>query len=232
MRLLENSKYVVEKKVIEDGLRHENAAVVIDEPYAAVIKIGGWYKCVFDDLRDYSCFGKKYGLHGDVCLMGAPQSATNGACITYAYLDPMPPEPRPIAGMEIKRLAPSLAGVVLDAYHNPGGGYTVDSIAELMRLKGVFGAIVGGKLAGFIGRHGDGSMGMLEVFEPFRRRGIAAELEKFLITYVMTFGRTPFCDVFTDNPVSLALQSKIGLVRGCGYTYWMDTEKDRVPLWK
>lgn len=221
MKLFENGKFSVERAVIEDGIRFENATVVIDERAAAVIDMGRWCKCVFKDERDYSCFKEKYGIGGDVCLIGAPEGLADNPCYTFAYLNPMPPAPIAIDGVEIKRLAPSLAGVVLDAYHNPGGGYTVERMAEIMRTKGVFGAIAGGKLAGFIGRHGDGNMGMLEVFESFRRRGIAAELEKFLITYVMTFARVPICDVYADNPASIALQGKLGLTKGVGCTYWI-----------
>lgn len=226
MKLFESGKFAVERAAMEDGLKFENAKVVIDEPNAAVIDMGRWSKCVFADARDYSCFTQKYGISGDVCLIGAPEGLADDPCYTYAYLNPMPPAPVAVNGMEIKRLAPSLAEVVLAAYHNPGGGYTVERMAGIMRDKGVFGAIVGGKLAGFIGRHGDGNMGMLEVFEPFRRRGIAAELEKFLITYVMTFGRVPICDVYADNPASMALQNKLGLIKGVGCTYWISTDKE------
>ena len=161
-----------------------------------------------------------------MCMLGAPEGLAPDPCFTYAYLEPMPPLSTLPSGVEIKRHSPSLAETVLNAYHNPGGGYTVERIAAIMRDKGVFGAIANGKLAGFIGRHRDGSMGMLEVFEPYRRRGIAIALEKFLITYVMTFGRTPFCDVYCDNPASIALQGKLGLRKGCGYTYWRSTDKD------
>lgn len=221
-----DGKYAVERAVLEDAVNNENAEVVVDEPTAAVISMGRWYKCVFKDARDYTCYADKYGIRGDACLLGAPEGLAENPCITYAYLDTMPPLPDIISGVEIKRLAPSLAPTVLNAYHNPGGGYTVERIADIMRTKGIFGAIANGKLAGFIGRHGDGSMGMLEVFEPFRRRGIAAALEKFLITYVMTFGRTPVCDVFTDNPASMALQQKLGLTKGVGFTYWISRDEE------
>lgn len=225
MKLLNSDKYIVERAVIEDTLRFENAEVIIDEDDASVIRSGSWYKCVFKDERDYIDYEDKFGIKGNVCLFGAPKLNRDG-CFTYAYLNPMPPLPEQVSGVEIKRLAPSLAGTVLAAYHNGESGYTLESMERIMRDRGVFGAIADGKLAGFIGRHGDGSMGMLEVFEPFRRRGIAAMLEKFLMTYVMTFGRTPKCDVYTDNAASMALQSKLGLTKGCGYTYWIDEDED------
>ena len=224
MKLLCDDKYIVERAVIEDTVRFENAEVVIDEDCASVIRSGSWYKCVFKDEREYTDY-KKYGLTGNVCLLGAPKLDLDG-CFTYAYLNPMPPLPDTVSGVEVKRLASSLAETVLKAYHNGESGYTTERMEELMREKGVFGAIAEGKLAGFIGRHGDGSMGMLEVFEPFRRRGLAAMLEKFLITYIMTFGRIPKCDVYTDNVASMSLQAKLGLTKGIGYTYWIDEEKE------
>lgn len=225
MKLLKSEKYAVERAAFEDVLNNENATVVIDEPHAAVIKMGDLFKCVFADERDYSCFMQKYGIGGHVCLLGAPQGLYDNPCRTFAYLNAMPPLPEIISGVEIKRLAPSLAEVVLSKYHNGESGYTLERMDYLMREKGVFGAIVEGKLAGFIGRHNDGNMGMLEVFEPFRRRGIAAELEKFLITYIMTFSRVPLCDVYTDNLASMALQGKLGLTQGIGCTYWIDTDE-------
>ena len=226
MKLLNNPKYAVERAAIEDLVKFEGAEVVIDEPYAAAVKMGTWYKCVFSEQSDYNCYRKKYGISGDACLLGAPQGLYDDPCITFAYLNAMPPSTEKSNRAEIKRLAPSLAQTVLSAYHNGESGYTLERMEYLMREKGVFGAIADGKLAGFIGRHGDGNMGMLEVFPEFRRRGLAAQLETFLITYIMTFGRVPVCDVYTDNPASLALQAKLGLTKGVGYTYWISEDKE------
>ncbi len=129
--------------------------------------------------------------------------------------------PLPDGSVAIKRLAPSLAETVREAYVKHGAaGYTVEQVAALMRDKGIFGAIVGGKLAGFVGRHADGNIGMLEVFEPFRRRGLGRALAEFMIAYVMTFGRTPICDVFTDNAASLSMQDKLGMTAARGLTFW------------
>ena len=113
---------------------------------------------------------------------------------------------------------------MLDAYSNHGS-YTVEDMADIMREKGVFGAIADGKLVGFIGRHDDGSMGMLEVFDSARRRGGGSALERFLSTCGMTYGRTPYCDVFTDNPGSLALQQKLGLTSGADHTFCTKIDK-------
>ncbi|MCX4313532.1 MAG: GNAT family N-acetyltransferase [Clostridia bacterium] len=225
-----DKKYAVARAVLEDNVAFEGATVVVDDEKAAVIKCGDMHKAVFADISDFSDYADRYGLYGKLCFLGAPSDAPERVgfdaepCTTYAYFGELPPAADIPSGVTVKRLAATLADVVLEHYHNPGGGYTVPRIAEIMRSKGVFGAIKDGRLVGFIGRHGDGSMGMLEVFDGARRMGLGGALERFMINYVMTFGRIPYCDVFEDNPASLALQEKLGLTAGVGHTFWCEVE--------
>lgn len=227
MKILERHDRRVEAAVLFDALS-EGGEFLLHDERAAIVRIGDWTKCVTGSADDIAKYKAKGLLDGNVCYVGAPLEAQSlfevydAPCKTFAYLNKMPPEFD--GAVTVKRLAPSLAETVRGAYCGDDGIYTVDEMAELMRGKGVFGAIVDGKLAGFIGRHDDGSMGMLEVFEPFRRRGIAAALEKFLIGYIMTFLRVPHCDVYTDNPASLALQEKLGLTASSGYTFWVPSK--------
>lgn len=67
-----------------------------------------------------------------------------------------------------------------------------------------------GELIGFIGTHGDGSMGMLEVLPQYRRHHIGEELEKRLITKIIAAGKTPFCHIIEGNEKSMNLQKKLG----------------------
>ena len=230
MKLLDRSEYKVERVTFDDVINFENATPIVHDERAAVVRIGRWSMCAFADLKDFNEYADRYDLHGKVCLIGAPKDAPKLLgfeaipCISYAYLNPMPPAVDLPRGVEIKRLAPSLAETVVNAYTNRGGGYDKERMAEIMRSKGVFGAIADGKLAGFIGRHSDGSMGMLEVFDGFKHKGIGAALERFLINYVMTFGRTPVCDVYTDNAASIALQNKLGLTPSIGYAFWFENK--------
>ena len=85
----------------------------------------------------------------------------------------------------------------------------------------VIGAFVDGELAGFTGIHSEGAMGMLEVFEPFRRRGIAYALEICQINRELAKGHTPYAQIFSDNEKSLALQKKTGLKISGGRVYWI-----------
>lgn len=223
--LLENPELKVEAAVIDDVVRFEHARVIAHDEHAAIVKAGETYKCVFDDIDRAREYIARFGIRGKACLLNMPADAPAilgldaAACKTFAYLAPMPPLPD--GSVAIKRLAPSLAETVREAYVKHGAaGYTVEQVAALMRDKGIFGAIVGGKLAGFVGRHADGNIGMLEVFEPFRRRGLGRALAEFMIAYVMTFGRTPICDVFTDNAASLSMQDKLGMTAARGLTFW------------
>lgn len=78
--------------------------------------------------------------------------------------------------------------------------------------KGVmYGAFLEESLAGFIGLHEEGSMGMLEVLEPYRRRGAALALESDCINRQLSLGFLPYCQIDTENEASFALQRKLGL---------------------
>ena len=68
-----------------------------------------------------------------------------------------------------------------------------------------------GQRVGFIGQHLEGSMGLLEILPPFRRRGFGAELERFLIGRMLDQGLIPYCQFETDNLPSSLLQEKLGL---------------------
>jgi len=67
-----------------------------------------------------------------------------------------------------------------------------------------------GQLAGFMGMHAEGAMGMLEILPQFRRQGFASLLEKKYCRYLLNQGRIPYCDIIMDNTPSLALHKKLG----------------------
>ena len=91
----------------------------------------------------------------------------------------------------------------------------------LLERKALFGLFREGQLAGFIGKHAEGSMGLLEVLPPFRRQGIARTLESFLIDRELRQGNRPYCQVFWDNEASLALQKKLGFRLAEGFVMWL-----------
>lgn len=109
--------------------------------------------------------------------------------------------------------------------------HTREEIARFLRKGAIYGAFVSETadaeglnkevLAGFIGTHEEGSIGMLEVFEPFRKRGIAQALEKYMFNRTLEKGFTPYGQVFTDNEASFRLQEKLGLKVSKKKIYWI-----------
>ena len=70
-----------------------------------------------------------------------------------------------------------------------------------------------GQLFGFIGRHEDGSMGMMEILPEYRRQGWGERLERALIKIVLSEGELPYGHVIVGNEASARLQEKLGLIR-------------------
>ena len=86
------------------------------------------------------------------------------------------------------------------------------------RVSGLF---VNGDLVGFIGFHSEGSMGMLHVFDGYRRQGYARLLEMHDIDMALAMGLIPYCHVFFSNTASQALQARLGLERGERPIWWL-----------
>ena len=78
-----------------------------------------------------------------------------------------------------------------------------------------------GRLAGFIGEHLEGAMGLLYIFPEYRRKGYASALENYYIRETMKKGMVPFCQVETDNQASLKLQRSIGMTVSENIISWM-----------
>lgn len=75
----------------------------------------------------------------------------------------------------------------------------------------LFAAEYNGRLAGFMGLHSDGSMGLLETFPEYRKLGIGRAIEKFFINFCLDKGWTPYGQVFLDNDASFSLQEHLGM---------------------
>ena len=75
----------------------------------------------------------------------------------------------------------------------------------------LFAAEFEGKLAGFMGLHSDGSMGLLETFPEYRKLGIGRAIEKFFINFCLDRGWTPYGQVFINNEASFSLQEHLGM---------------------
>lgn len=230
MDFLDKKENALLRAVINDKIAVGGQLIVNDE-HGAIVKVGDAHVCAFDSVGGFTAYAEKYGISGEVCVIGAPRSFAEETGVksnlhkTFVFTDELPPVYD--RGACIRRLAPTLAGYLSKEYHNGYGGYDENKMRAILESGSVFGLFDDSKLAGFIGEHTEGGMGMLTVLEPFRRRGYGLTLEKFMIGYVMSAGRAAYCDVDMTNASSLALQSKLGLVAAPGYTFWiMQYESD------
>lgn len=92
----------------------------------------------------------------------------------------------------------------------PLGYATEDELRALLRVGKMLGAFDGERLVGFIGEHACGSLGMLQVLEPFRRRGWGRALMAAKVNEQLARGWTPWSETFPDNKASLSLQRSLG----------------------
>lgn len=138
-------------------------------------------------------------------------------CWQMGYLRPTPP-PVPDCGAEVRQLELSHLPVVVEHYTDDGtdDGY----LSGLIEQGELYGAFHGDTLMGFIGRHAEGSMGLLEVLPQYRRRGIAALLQTRMIALELSRGRIPYGQVFDGNDASMALQRSLGMTQSMDRVYW------------
>lgn len=94
-------------------------------------------------------------------------------------------------------------------------------IAERIAAKAMYGAYVEGKLAGFVGMHDEGSMGMLFVEEKYRRLGIGESLEAYNINRICEKGWTPYAHIIVGNDVSMHLQERLGMYAAENPIWWL-----------
>ncbi len=133
-----------------------------------------------------------------------------------AYLNQEPPS-IPSSPFSVLPLTPNSLEDVAQIHPSEEKEYLLDRLNAGVML----GALEGETLAGIIGIHGEGSMGLLEVRPDYRRRGVAALLEAHMICRLLAQGETPYGSVRTDNVPSLALQRSLGMTFSSPSFHWL-----------
>ena len=96
-----------------------------------------------------------------------------------------------------------------------------DALDARIRQGVMLGAYVEGELAGFIGEHVEGSMGLLHVMPAYRRMHLGYALERAAIRRTRLAGQIPFDQVAKTNDASIALQARRGMTRAKETVYWI-----------
>ena len=132
----------------------------------------------------------------------------------FAYTGGALPEP---AGCDIRRLGVEYTRFITETYSEHNEEYM-----EYLLTRGVlYGAFAGGRIAGFMGRHAEGSMGLLVVLPEYRRRGVAEALERRYVNMELDEGHVPYGQVFAGNTASMQLQKKLGMEFSDGLVCWL-----------
>jgi hypothetical protein len=110
---------------------------------------------------------------------------------------------------------------LLEWYHMvPDPGYLKGRLSSGVMM----GVWYQGKLAGFIGEHEEGAVGMLEILPSFRRHHLATLLERhYCNVRFLKEGRLPYCDIVLGNKASFLLHQQLGFVLEDDLVWWMDS---------
>ena len=134
-------------------------------------------------------------------------------CYSYSYYG----TPFDLEGFDFRTLDISYKDRIREVYTLA----SEESLLDDFSRGEVFGLFIDSRLAGFIGFHSEGSMGMLHVFEEGRKKGYGSLLEKYDINRALELGRIPYCHVFESNAASQALQAKLALKKGKRKCWWL-----------
>ena len=126
-------------------------------------------------------------------------------------------------GISIRPLTMEYLDTACAVYH------TVDD-PEYMRgriAKGaMYGAFIDGQLAGFMGVHDEGSIGLLEVLPEYRRRHVAMALETYVFNRFIEQGMIPYGQIVVGNEASGRLQEKMGVCFAKEHVFWLSKLRD------
>lgn len=119
---------------------------------------------------------------------------------------------------DIRLLDESFHAILTERYHLMNDP---EYMMELIKLGVMHGIFVENQLAGFMGMHTEGSMGLLEIFPEYQRQGLATELQKYMINVILKKGWVPFGQVIVGNQESMGLQEKLGMEFADGKVSWI-----------
>lgn len=143
------------------------------------------------------------------------------ACYQAVYMATQPIEFTIPDHVSIRLLTQDYLDDVYHIYHHMSDR---DYIKDRIEKKALWGLFHDGQLAGFIGMHREGSMGILEIKKEYQRRGYGSLLESYLINELLKQKKVPYCQVVVGNEASLALQRKLNMTLSTTYSYWVFDE--------
>ncbi len=108
--------------------------------------------------------------------------------------------------LRIERADEKRLAMIKDFYHT----IPPEEVDEISRRGNLFCAFAGDDFVGFSGNHLDGSLGLLDIFPAYQRKGYGEQLERFMINYILEKGDVPYGEIVLGNQASEKLQRKLG----------------------
>ena len=122
-----------------------------------------------------------------------------------------------VSEYDIRKLGLEYLDLINDCYKALGPN---EDNSQALINNEVLGLFVDNKLVGMVGRHPEGCLGMLKVFDEYKRKGYGLALEKAKINDLIDRNQRVFEEVIEGNDASTSLQNKLGLVVGERTIYW------------
>ncbi|MDL2249016.1 GNAT family N-acetyltransferase, partial [Tyzzerella sp. OttesenSCG-928-J15] len=168
-------------------------------------------------IKDKTLFCAHNELSRDV-VMRITRLAPALECFQALYNGEMPPAPKLEAPFAIKKLEEKHIAIVLENYKAVDSeDYIKDRIAD-----GMFGIFDGEILTSFIGKHAEGSMGLLYVLPEYRKKGFAQALATFMVRRCIENGELPYSQITVANTASYALHQSLGFEISEKKVYWLE----------
>ena len=171
-------------------------------------------------LENYDLYNVKQKEIVDL-LMNEYHKKDYFACYQAVYMATQPIEFTIPDHVSIRLLTQDYLDDVYHIYHHMSDR---DYIKDRIEKKALWGLFHDGQLAGFIGMHREGSMGILEIKKEYQRRGYGSLLESYLMNELLKQKKVPYCQVVVGNEASLALQRKLNMTLSTTYSYWVFDE--------
>ena len=164
-----------------------------------------------------NCFVCSSELEGEAILKKFTNIKRKKPCYQILYKKPFGVDiPRET---EVKELEPTDENIdfVTKTYTL---GFAREDIKRLMTDFTFYATYTNGEISGYIGRHDEGSIGLLEIMPKFRRMGLGAFLVDYSVKMVNESGDIAYCNIETSNEKSLKMHLKMNFIPSDKLVYW------------
>ena len=164
-----------------------------------------------------SCFVCSSSEEGDAVLEKFENIKRKKACYQIWYREPFGVQIP--ADTVVKELPPTDENIdfVTASYTL---GFSREDIKRLMSDFTFYATYTSGEISGYIGRHDEGSIGLLEIMPKFRRMGLGAFLVDYSVKMVNEQGDIAYCNIETSNEKSLKMHLKMNFIPSDKLVYW------------